>query len=70
LESRMNVDKVLELQTKTYNENFWKTYNIIQESPLNKRIIKDLEEAEVLEDQFKNGGLPEGAKKTRQRKKN
>jgi hypothetical protein len=69
-ENRMSTDKIVELQTKPYNENFWKTYNIIQESPLNKRIIKDLEEAEVLEEQFKKGGLPEGAKKTRQRKKN
>jgi CarboxypepD_reg-like domain len=70
LENRMNADKVLELQTKPYNENFWKTYNIIQESPLNKRIIKDLEEAEVLEEQFKEGGLPEGAKETKRKKKN
>ncbi|MFM9839840.1 MAG: carboxypeptidase-like regulatory domain-containing protein [Cyclobacteriaceae bacterium] len=70
LENRMNADKVLELQTKPYNENFWKTYNIIQESPLNKRIIKDLDEAEVLEEQFKKGGLPEGAKETKRKRKN
>ncbi len=69
-ENRMSTDKIVELQTKPYNENFWKTYNIIQESPLNKRIIRDLEEAEVLEVQFKKGGMQEGAKKTRQRKKN
>jgi hypothetical protein len=70
LESRMNVDKVLELQTKTYNENFWKTYNIIQESPLNKRIIKDLAEVEALEEQFKKEGLSEEAKTIRRGKKN
>jgi CarboxypepD_reg-like domain len=73
LENRMDAGKVLELQTKAYNENFWKTYNIIQESPLNKRIIQDLEEAEVLEEQFKKGGLQkkeEGRLSGRKQRKN
>ncbi len=51
--NRMSSQKIVELQAKPYNEPFWKTYNVIRDSPLNSKIIKDLEEVGKLEDQFK-----------------
>jgi len=54
--NKMSDTKILELQTKPYNEAFWKAYNIIRDSPLSQKIIKDLEQAGALENQFKNGG--------------
>ncbi|CAN5483051.1 hypothetical protein BH09BAC3_BH09BAC3_33910 [soil metagenome] len=52
----MSADKILELQTKPYNTEFWKSYNIIQEAPLNKKIVQDLEAKGSLDDQFKSSG--------------
>src|SRR5258708_18580466 len=52
-ENKMSDTKILELQTKPYNESFWKAYNIIRDSPLSQKIIKDLEQTGALENQFK-----------------
>jgi hypothetical protein len=41
----------LQYQDLSYNEEFWENYNIIKETPLDKEIIKDLEN---------QGALPEG----------
>jgi hypothetical protein len=41
----------LQYQDLNYNEEFWENYNIIKETPLDKEIIKDLEN---------QGALPEG----------
>ena len=45
----------LELQAGeyTYNPEFWKNYNIIKETPLDKKLIKDLEKDVSLQEQFK-----------------
>jgi hypothetical protein len=55
-QNRMSDTKILDLQTKPYNESFWKNYNIIRDSPLSQKIIKDLEQAGALETQFKKSG--------------
>lgn len=65
----MNTNSVLELQMKPYNEAFWQTYNIIRESPLRTKIIKDLEEAGALEEQFKKGSIEKKEEKTSKRSK-
>ncbi len=42
----------LQFQDKPYNEVFWKNYNIIKETPLDKKIIFDLEKELTLDQQF------------------
>lgn len=42
----------LQYQDKEYNKEFWKNYNVIKESQLDKKIIKDLERDAPLEKQF------------------
>lgn len=37
----------------TYNPQFWKNYNIIKETPLDEKLIKDLEKDVSLQEQFK-----------------
>ena len=44
----------LQYQDMTYNAKFWADYNVIKESPLDKKIIEDLERPGSLEKQFKN----------------
>ncbi len=44
----------LEWQTGKYNSAFWKNYNMIKETPLNKKIASDLEKELPLEKQFGN----------------
>ncbi|SRR5258706_6264291 len=44
----------LQYQDQPYNKKFWDNYNMIKESPLNKKIIQDLEKEEPLEKQFKD----------------
>lgn len=44
----------LQYQDLPYNQKFWMNYNVIKESPLDKKIIEDLERAGPLEVQFKN----------------
>ncbi len=42
----------LQYQHKNYNKAFWENYNVIKETPLNKKILRDLEEHGALEKQF------------------
>jgi hypothetical protein len=42
----------LQHQYFTYNKKFWNNYNVIKESPLDRKIIEDLEHKEPLEKQF------------------
>lgn len=66
-ENLMSTEKIVELQTKPYNEAFWQNYNIIRESPLDKRIAKDLEQQEALEDQFKKSDFQKKEEKASKR---
>ena len=43
----------LQYQHTEYNKRFWDNYNVIKETPLDKKIVKDLEEHGALEEQFK-----------------
>jgi hypothetical protein len=42
----------LQYQDNPYNKSFWDSYNILKETPLDKKIIEDLEKDGVLEKQF------------------
>ncbi len=42
----------LQYQDQPYNKEFWDHYNVIKESPLDKKIIEDLEKELPLEKQF------------------
>lgn len=44
----------LQYQDLPYNKKFWDDYNVIKESPLDRKIIEDLERHMPLEKQFKN----------------
>ena len=44
----------LQYQHDNYNKRFWDNYNVIKETPLDKKIVKDLEEYGALEEQFKD----------------
>lgn len=44
----------LQYQDLPYNKEFWDNYNVIKESPLDRKIIEDLEKQIPLENQFKN----------------
>lgn len=44
----------LQYQHENYNKKFWENYNVIKETPLNKQIIRDLEEYGSLEKQFED----------------
>jgi hypothetical protein len=44
----------LQYQDQPYNKNFWDNYNVIKATPLDKKIIKDLEKEVPLEKQFKD----------------
>ncbi len=43
----------LQYQDLPYNKEFWDNYNVIKESPLDRKIIEDLEKLGPLEKQFK-----------------
>jgi hypothetical protein len=43
----------LQYQDRPYNKEFWDNYNVIKESPLDRKILKDLERHGPLEKQFK-----------------
>jgi hypothetical protein len=43
----------LQYQDLPYNKEFWDNYNVIKESPLDRKIIEDLEKHGPLEKQFK-----------------
>ncbi len=42
----------LQYQDLPYNKKFWDNYNVIKETPLDKKILKDLEKAGPLDKQF------------------
>lgn len=65
----MDSDLVLEFQTRPYNEEFWKSYNIIKETPLNREILRDLEENEDLDAQFRRSGEEASVELENQRNK-
>ena len=44
----------LQYQYLPYNKEFWENYNVIKESPLDRKIIEDLERHGPLEKQFKD----------------
>jgi hypothetical protein len=44
----------LQYQDLPYNKLFWDNYNVIKESPLDRKVIEDLEKLGPLESQFKN----------------
>ncbi len=44
----------LQYQDLPYNREFWENYNVIKESPLDRKIIEDLEKAGPLDRQFEN----------------
>ncbi len=44
----------LQYQDEFYNKNFWDNYNVIKQTPLDKKIVEDLEREAPLEKQFKN----------------
>jgi CarboxypepD_reg-like domain len=44
----------LQYQDPPYNKDFWDNYNLIKESPLDRKIIEDLEKQGPLEKQFKD----------------
>lgn len=44
----------LQYQDLPYNKKFWENYNVIKESPLDRKIIEDLEKEGPLEKQFEN----------------
>jgi hypothetical protein len=43
----------LQYQDQPYNKKFWDAYNVIKATPLDKKIIQDLEREEPLEKQFR-----------------
>lgn len=44
----------LQYQDLPYNKEFWDRYNVIKESPLDKKIVEDLEKLGPLEQQFQD----------------
>lgn len=42
----------LQYQTKGYNKKFWNKYNVIKDTPLDQKIVRDLEKSGPLENQF------------------
>ena len=44
----------LQYQDLPYNKEFWDNYNVIKESPLDRKILEDLEKQGPLEKQFKD----------------
>jgi hypothetical protein len=44
----------LQFQDLPYNKTFWNNYNVIKETPLDKKIIEDLEKQGPLDKQFEN----------------
>ena len=42
----------LQFQDRPYNKKFWDNYNVIKETPLDQKILKDLEKLAPLQEQF------------------
>jgi hypothetical protein len=47
----------LQYQDRPYNKIFWDNYNVIKDTPLDKKILEDLEKAGPLHKQFEGGSL-------------
>ena len=56
LSSQKAKDVSLALQAKKYHEDFWKSYNLIQENPLDREIIKYFEQKTKPGNPFKTRG--------------
>ena len=52
LESPMLSKKSLEQQIGSYNSSFWKNYNIVKENPLDRKLVKLIEQDVKIEKQF------------------
>lgn len=48
----MNYKDQISKTSKSYNANFWKTYNILKQTPLDEKIISDLSKRAVTSDPF------------------
>jgi hypothetical protein len=44
----------LQYQDLPYNKEFWDNYNVIKETPIDKKILSDLEKHVPLDKQFEN----------------
>ena len=44
----------LQYQDLPYNKEFWDNYNVIKESPVDRKVLEDLEKHGALDKQFKN----------------
>jgi hypothetical protein len=44
----------LQFQDYPYNKEFWEGYNVIKETPIDKKILEDLEKIAPLDKQFEN----------------
>jgi hypothetical protein len=44
----------LQFQDYPYNKKFWEDYNVIKETPVDKKVLEDLEKLAPLETQFEN----------------
>jgi len=44
----------LQFQDYPYNKDFWDDYNVIKDTPIDKKILADLERIAPLEKQFEN----------------
>jgi hypothetical protein len=42
----------LQYQDQPYNKEFWDNYNVIKDTPLDKKVLEDLEKAGPLNKQF------------------
>ena len=50
---------------RTYDPDFWSTYTLFKNSPVNEQIIQDLEEKRPLEEQYKDHGKLQISKNSR-----
>src|SRR5258708_2732414 len=62
LSTERTKDVSIALQAKGYHENFWKTYNVIKENPLDREIIQYFEQKSKPGDPFKAKGKKEKSK--------
>ncbi len=49
----MRLGRSLKNSNQKYDERFWENYNILQETPIEKKLVKDLEKEISLREQFK-----------------
>jgi hypothetical protein len=50
-----NSGKSLYTNNHIYNEEFWDNYNILKETPIDKKLREDLEKKVSLDEQFREG---------------